>query len=137
MTVYVSASHEDEPEFPCGGVIEMVDVKILYSPLTNLISTGDFEPEIEETVLLITYPDGEKEILTVSKNDGLYTAGNFSARIWEYYDEEEPSYGFVEKTLYIYYDKLWGGYSGESELVYLYLPALEDIPDIINSYFTE
>ncbi len=136
VTIDARAYSEDETDFPCSGVIEEVSVKILYSPFANLVATGEFKTEIGGTVLLITYPNGEKEILTVERNDGLYSAGNFSAKIWKSYDEKLPEYGFVKKTLYIYYDKLWGGYIGEAEFVYLYLPSFDDIINIIHSYLT-
>lgn len=136
MTVYAGAFQEDDIEFPCGGVIEMVDVKILCSPLSSRISIGDYEPELEGIVILITYPDGEKEILTVEKKDGLYYAGNFIVSIWFSFNEK-PEYGLVNKILDVSWYKDWGGYYSYTDFVYLYLPSFEEIPDIINSYFTK
>ncbi len=141
-TVFATSSKtndepEDDIEFPCGGVIEMVDVKILYSPLSSRILIGDYEPDLEGIVLSITYPDGKKEVLTVEKKDGLYSAGNFSVSIYFWFNEEPPEYGFVKKSLSAYYDMDFGGYDGDADFVYLYLPSLENILDIIHSYFTK
>ena len=127
--------NEDEPEFPCGGVIEMVDIKILYSPLSSRILIGNYEPELDGIVLLLTYPDGEKEILTVEEKDGLYYAGNFKVGINFWFDEEPPEYGVVKKSLSAHYDMTFGGYSGYKDFVYLYLPSFENIPDLVRSYF--
>ena len=135
ITVYAGASDEDEPEFPCGGVIEGVEIEILYSPLSSRILIGDYKPDFEGTVFLITYPNGEKEILTAEKKDGVCYAGNFKVYIYYRFDEAPPEYGFVEETLSLYYDKSHGGYSGYADFVYLYLPSFEDIPDIVSSYF--
>ena len=137
LSAQTNYTSEDEPEFPCGGVIEAVDVKILYSPLSSRISIGNYEPNLEGIVLLITYPNGEKEILTVKEKDGSYCAGNFSARINFSYHENPPEYGFVNEMLYIYWDKDWGGNNGYADFVYLYLPAFREISDIIHSYFTK
>ena len=133
----VNDDPEDDIEFPCGGVIEMVDVKILYAPLSSRILIGDYEPDLEGIVLLITYPDGEKEILTVEKKDRLYYAGDFQVYIYFWYYEEPPEYGFVKKSLSAYYDMDFGGYDGDADFIYLYLPSLKDISDLIHSYFAQ
>ena len=133
----VNDNPEDDIEFPCGGVIEMVDVKILYAPLSSCVLIGNYEPDLEGIVLLITYPDGEKEILTVEKKDRLYYAGDFKVHIYFWYNEEPPEYGFVKKSLSAYYDMDFGGYDGDADFIYLYLPSLKDISDLIHSYFAK
>ncbi|MBQ3004860.1 MAG: hypothetical protein IJD88_02915 [Clostridia bacterium] len=137
VSAQTNYTSDDESDLPCGGPIEMINVKILYSPLSSRILIGDYEPNLEGIVLLITYPNGEKEILTVKEKDGLYCAGNFSAIIHFWYHENPPEYGFVNKTLSVYWDKNWGGYDGDADFIYLYLPAFREIPDIIHSYFTK
>lgn len=138
FTTAFAASYEpeEEIEFPCGGVIEAVDIKILYSPISSRILIGNYEPDLEGIVLLITYPDGKKEILTVEKKDEVYYAGDFSVNIYFRFDEEPPEYGFVEKSMSVHYDMTFGGYSGYKDFVYLYLPSIEDVPDLIRSYFS-
>lgn len=136
MAFAASYEPEEEIEFPCGGVVEAVDVKILYSPISSRILIGNYEPDLEGTVLLITYPDGKKEILTVEKKDRSYYAGDFSVNIYFWFDEEPPEYGFVEKSMSVHYDMTFGGYSGYKDFVYLYLPSIEDVPDLIRSYFS-
>lgn len=128
---------EDEIDFPCGGVIEMVEIKFLYSPLSSRILIGNYEPDLEGTVLLITYPDGEKEILTVEKKERLYYAGNFKVNVYFGIDEIPPEYGFVKKPFFAHYEMKWGGYDGDSEFIYLYLPSFEDFLGLIHSYLTE
>ena len=43
-TAFIPAFAENgyEPDFPCGGVIEGVEVRILYAPLKSRILYGDF-----------------------------------------------------------------------------------------------
>lgn len=128
----------EEPDFPCGGVIEEVDVKILYAPLTSRVVISGFGPVITGTVLKITYPNGESEILTVKQNGNEYYAGDFSVHM-PYFELESiqvVDYGIVSKTIYISTEgKQHGGYSGETDFIYLNLPSFGDIIYLISAYF--
>lgn len=129
---------DDEPDFPCGGVIEEVDVKILYAPLTSRVVIGGFGPVITGTVLKITYPNGESEILTVKQNGNEYYAGDFSVYV-PYFELESISvvdYGIVSKTIHISNeDQQYGDYSGEADFIYLNLPTVMEIVYLISAYF--
>ena len=129
---------DDEPDFPCGGVIEEVDVKILYAPMTSRVVIGGFGPVITGTVLKITYPNGESEILTVKKNGDEYYAGDFSVYM-PYFELESiqvVDYGIVSKSIHISDEgKQHGGYIGETDFVYLNLPSFGDIIYLISAYF--
>ncbi len=140
MSVTAYAEIEEEPEFPCGGVIEEVDIKILYTPISNLISISETEPTLTGTVLKITYPDGTSEILTVEETErGYYQAGKFSVRVYRFNGlnmGEIIDYGLVSKTISLYYEfESFGGYSGDTEFVFLHLPSFEDIYQMITAYF--
>ena len=128
---------DDEPEFPCGGVIEEVDVKILYAPLTSRVVIGRFGPVITGTVLKVTYPDGKSEILTVVKDGGDYYAGDFSVYI-SYFDIESiqvVDYGILKQPLQINKDiENFVGYSGETDFLYLILPSFAEIIYLISAY---
>ncbi len=129
---------DDEPEFPCGGVIEEVEVKILFLPPTSRVVIGKFGPIITGTVLKVTYPDGESEILTVEKNGDEYYAGDFSVYI-SYFDIESiqvVDYGIASKTIRITNEgtQLHGGYRGETDFKYLNLPSFADIAYLIFAY---
>lgn len=136
----LAASAEDvaENDFPCGGVIEEVDVEILYAPLTSRIVIGGFGPVITGTVFKVTYLDGESEILTVKKNGNEYYAGDF--QVYTYYFGFEPiisDYGIESRTIRISNEgeQQFGGYSGEVDLKYLNLPSFADIAYLISAYF--
>ncbi len=139
MSVTAYAEVEEEPEYPCGGVIEEVDVKILYTPISNLISISDTEPTLTGTVLKITYHDGTSEVVTVEGTERNYKAGKFSVSVYRFNGlnmGEIINYGLVSKTLSVYFDdKVPGGYSGETEFVFLHLPSIEDIYQLITAYF--
>ncbi len=126
---------DDEPEFPCGGVIEEVDVKILYTPLMNRIAIGGYGPILTGTVLKVTYPDGESEILTVEKNDNYYSAGDYSVKIFNV-DPVIIDYGIAKENVYINRDiENHVGYSGMTDFTYLNLPSVVDIAYLISAYF--
>ena len=56
VSVGMTAYAQTEDDFPCGGVVEELDVEILYSPILNRIAfTGC--PSIAGTVLKIEYYD--------------------------------------------------------------------------------
>lgn len=128
---------DDEPDFPCGGVIEEVDVKILYAPPTSRVVIGGFGPVITGTVLKITYPNGESEILTVKQNGNEYYAGDFS--VYMFYFGFEPvitDYGIESKTIYISTEgKQHVDYSGEADFIYLNLPSVMEFVYLVSAYF--
>lgn len=132
------AASAEEADFPCGGVIEEVDVKILYAPPTSRVVIGGFGPVITGTVLKIIYPNGESEILTVKQNGNEYYAGDFSVYM-PYFSLESiqvVDYGIISKTLYISNEgKQHEGYSGETDFIYLNLPSFGDIIYLISAYF--
>lgn len=121
---------DEEPEFPCGGVIEEVDVKILYAPLTSRVVIGRFGPVITGTVIKVTYPDGKSEILTVVKDGGDYYAGEFDVYNYDVgYEPDISNYGIKSRTIVISNEgkQEFGGYSGEVDLIYLSIPSFSDI----------
>lgn len=133
-----ASATDDEPEFPCGGVIEEVDVKILYAPLTSRVVIGGFGPIITGTVIKVTYPDGESEIFTVEQNGNEYYAGDF--QVYTYYFGLEPNisdYGIESRTIRISNEgkQQFGGYSGITDFIYLNLPSFADIAYLISTYF--
>lgn len=130
VPIYANA---EEPDFPCGGAIELVDVKILYSPITSRIVLGKSDPKIEGTVLKITYPDGSNEILKVKKDGNRYCAGNFSGTIFDFCangKENRCNYGIVCKTVSFSCYKAFGGYEGDADFVYLCIPKLSEIINV-------
>lgn len=134
----LAASAEDatENDFPCGGVIEEVDVEILYAPPTSRIAIGGFGPIITGTVLKVTYPNGESEKLTVEQNGNAYYAGDFSVHV-SYFGFEPviEDYGIVSETIYISNEgKQHGGYCGIVDFKYLNLPSFADIIYLISAY---
>ena len=139
MSVTAYAEIEEEPEYPCGGVIEEVDIKILYTPISNLIRISETEPTLTGTVLKITYPDGTSEVVTVEKTERYYKAGKFSVNMYFPYgtsEKEKSSYGFMTKMISLYYQReSFGGYSGDTEFVFLHLPSIEDVYQMITAYF--
>lgn len=137
FSISASAEGDSEPEFPCGGVIEEVDVKILYAPISNRIVIGGFGPILTGTVLKVTYPNGESEILTVEQDGNEYYADDFSVRITYFGIEPEvEDYGIVSKNIYISNEgkQQHGGYSGVTDFVYLSLPSFADIIYLISAY---
>lgn len=133
-----ASATDDEPDFPCGGVIEEVEVKILYAPLISRVVIGGFGPIITGTVLKVTYPDGESKILTVEQNGNEYYAGDF--QVYTYYFGFEPNisdYGIESRTIRISNEgkQQFGGYSGAVDFVYLNLPSVVDIAYLISAYF--
>lgn len=128
---------DNEPDFPCGGVIEEVDVKILFSPPTSRVVIGRFGPVLTGTVLKVTYPDGESEILTVKKNGGEYYAGDYSVHLFNFgFEPIISDYGIENKALYLSREiENFVGYSGEADFIYLNLPSVADIVFLISSYF--
>ncbi|MBQ2847241.1 MAG: hypothetical protein IJE74_03190 [Clostridia bacterium] len=139
MSITAYAEIEEDPKFPCGGVIEEIKVRILYTPLSNLISISETEPTLTGTVLKITYPDGTSEIYTVEENEGCYSAGKFSVSVYRFNGVnmgEVINYGLVSQTLSVYFDDEFpGGYDGDTEFVFLHLPSFEDIYQMISVYF--
>jgi len=131
------AAAEEENNFPCGGVIEQVDMKIIYLPLYSRVVIGNFGPVLTGTVLKVTYPDGESEILTVKQNGNEYYAGDYSVHI-NYFGFEPviTDYGFVCEPLHISdeYKLQHTRYRGETDFVYLNLPSVADIVYIISAY---
>lgn len=133
-----ASAADDEHEFPCGGVIEEVDVKILYAPLTSRVVIDGYGPILTGTVLKVTYPDGESEILTVKQNGNEFYAGDYSVHM--YYFGFEPNisdYGIESRTIRISNEgkQQFGGYTGEADFVYLNLPSVSDIAYLISAYF--
>ena len=129
------AAAEEENDFPCGGVIEKVDVKILYAPLMNRVVIGGHGPILTGTVLKVTYPDGESEILTVEKNGNYYFAGDYSVRLFNI-DPVIIDYGITKENFYISRGiENFVGYSGKTDFVYLNLPSVVDIAYLISAYF--
>lgn len=128
-----------EDDFPCGGVIENVDVKILYSPLRSRIAYGDFGLSFSGMVLKITYPNGEHEIVKVKENSNTYyTAGDFSLNTCHLHKDEQGigDYGFVRSYFSLYMELNHGGYSSYPEFIYFNIPTLYDIYNSISSLFT-
>lgn len=133
-----ASATDDEPEFPCGGVIEEVDVKILYAPPIRRVVIGGFGPIITGTALKVTYPNGESEILTVKQNGSKYYAGDF--QVYTSYFGVEPNitdYGIESRTIRISNEgeQQFGGYSGAVDFIYLNLPSFADIVYLISAYF--
>lgn len=132
------AASAEEADFPCGGVIEEVDVKILYAPLTSRVIIGGVGPILTGTVLKITYPDGESEILTVKQNGNEYYAGDFSVYM-PYFSLESiqvVNYGVVSKTIRISNEgNQHGGCNGYADFVYLNLPSVAEVFYLISAYF--
>ena len=135
--VLFAGASDDEPDYPCGGVIEEVDVKVVYAPLPNRVVIGGFGPVLTGTVLRITYPNGESELLTVEENSDGYYAGDFSVYI-DYFGFEPviEDYGIESKRFYITDEgkRQFGGYSGETDFVYLSLPSFADVIYLISAY---
>lgn len=133
----LNAAADSEPDYPCGGVIEKVDVKILYAPLKSRVVIGGFGPIITGTVLKVTYSDGKSEILTVKKNGNEYYAGDYSVYMCYFGIEPDVTdYGIENKILSV--DKgieNFVGYSGEAEFKYLSLPSFANIIYLISAYF--
>ena len=133
-----ASATDDEPDFPCGGVIEEVDVKILYAPPISRVVVGGFGPVITGTVLKVTYPNGESEMLTVKQNGNEYYAGDFSVYM-SYFELESiqvVNYGVVSKTIRISNEgNQHGGYSGYADFVYLNLPSVAEVFYLISAYF--
>lgn len=135
--LFTGTAAEEEPEIPYGDVIEKVDVKILYAPLYSRITIGNFGPILTGTVLKVTYPDGESEILTVKQNGNEYYAGDFKVMIS--YFRFEPviiDYGFVSEPLFLSdeYKQVHTHHNGETDFAYLNLPSLTDIAYLISAY---
>lgn len=131
------AETDEEFDFPCGGVIEMVQVKILYAPIKSLVVYGDSELELSGIVLKITYPTGEEEILIVEKNGNQYHAGDFSVSVYNFGNTESAEsvkYGIFDKQIHLYFDKTHGGYTGDVNLFYLNIPTISDIYNLILNY---
>lgn len=128
MSIGVIAQAETEDDFPCGGVVEMLEVEILYSPILNRIAFSGCT-SIEGTVLRITYHDGKTEVVTVEKADDGYRAGDFRV-VFPYGSWNEVNvieYGFVYRTMYITKDDtFWHSY-GYVEFGFLNLPSFSDI----------
>lgn len=136
FSIAASAEDDSEIDFPCGGVIEEVEAEILYAPLASRIVIGGFGPVITGTVLKVTYPDGESEILTVKQNGNEYYAGDFSVYI-SYFGFEPViiDYGIVSEPIYISRDiENFVGYSGMTDFTYLNLPSVADIVYLISAY---
>ncbi|MBO5409911.1 MAG: hypothetical protein J6A60_01475 [Clostridia bacterium] len=133
-----ASATDDEPEFPCGGVVEEVEVKIFYAPLISRVVIGGFGPVLTGTVLRITYPNGESEFLTVEQNGNEYYAGDFLVYI-NYFGFEPViiDYGIVSESIYITSERKqqYGSYSGEADFIYLNLPTFADIVYLISAYF--
>ncbi len=135
--VSVFADTDEEPDFPCGGVIEEVKVQILYAPIESLIVFGDSELELSGVVLKITYPSGEYVILTVENIENQYYAGDFVVSFYDFnntHSEECGKYGLADKDIHLYFDKKHGGYSGGVNLFYIRIPSVSDIFDLVFGY---
>lgn len=134
LSVGVNAYAEDEADFPCGGVVEELEVEILYSPILNRIAFSGCS-SIEGTVLRITYHDGKTEVVTIEKAGDGYRAGDFCV-VFPYGSWDEVNvieYGFVDRTMYITKDDtLWHSY-GYVEFGFLNLPSFSDVFYLINS----
>ncbi len=129
LSVGITAYAQSEDDFPCGGVVEELDVEILYSPILNRIAFSGC-PSISGTVLKITYHDDETEFVTIEKTDDGYRAGDFKVVFptgtWNEVNIIE--YGFVSRKMYITKgeDTLWHSY-GYAEFGFLNLPSVLDI----------
>lgn len=137
LSAFTPAFAEDD--FPCGGVIEEVDVKILYSPLKSRIAYGDFGLSFSGMVLKITYPNGESEIVKVKEKCNTdYTAGNFSLSTYHLHKDEQAvgDYGFVRSYFSLHQELNHGGYSAYPEFIYFNIPTPYDIYSFIYSLFS-
>lgn len=127
-TAYAENTQED---LPCGGAIELVDIKVLFTPISNLISISETKPSLTGTVLKITYPDGTNEIVTIEKTENGYFAGKFSINYYTFDGLEMGeiiNYGLVSKKITADSDDgAFEKYSGDFEFIYLHLPSFEDI----------
>ena len=126
-----STAYAENEEWPCGGTVEIIEIKVLYTPISNLINISETKPSLEGTVLKITYPDGTDELVTVEKTEKGYSAGKFSI----YYSTfgglemgEIINYGLVSKKFSADFDDgAFKKYNGDFEFFYLHLPSFEDI----------
>ena len=129
VSVGMTAYAQTEDDFPCGGVVEELDVEIFYSPILNRIAFSGC-PSIAGTVLKIAYYDDETEFVTVEKTDDGYRAGDFKVVFptgtWNEVNIIE--YGFVCRELYLTKgeDSLWHSY-GYAEFKFLNLPSVSEI----------
>lgn len=128
------AGTEEDFDPPCGGVIEVVRVKILYAPIKSLIIYDKAKPDISGIVLKITYPSGEEEFVTIEKEDNFYCAGEFSVSIHSLNNAESVEYGIINRTLHLSFDKKFGGYIGDVNLSYLNIPSVFAVYSSISNY---
>lgn len=136
-SIGASAENVNDPDFPCGGVIEMVDVDILYVPLKSYLTGDNIEDKLTGAKVRITYPDGDSEIYTIEKIGNRYYAGDFSVRVgFEGLEAGKIiTYGLVTKSVDFYREIVNRvGYSGETDFVFLYLPSFSDILYLIDAY---
>lgn len=127
----VAYAENTQEDLPCGGAIELVDIKVLFTPISNLIRISETKPSLTGTVLKVTYPDGTNEIVTVEKTENGYSAGKFSINYYSFDGLEMGeiiNYGLVSKKITADSDNgAFEKYSGDFEFVYLHLPSFEDI----------
>ena len=118
----------DESDFPCGGVIELVEVELSRVPLWSRFSFGDSKPDLSGTVLEITYYDGEVERITVKKNEAGYSAGDFSVSILNYRNVETELFlgiNIVETSVVVSFKpSSYIEYYGTGDYKYLNFPSL-------------
>ncbi len=138
FSVSASAATEEEPDLPCGGVVEKIDVSVIYIPFKGRFLFGNTTSEITGTVLKVTYPDGSSEILTVGKEGNEYSAGKFSVSVFEKSETnigKIENYGFLRKSINVSRGiENFVGYDGDTEFVCLHIPSCEEFMYLVDTY---
>lgn len=139
LTVVASAEENiEEPGYnegfmptlpPC----EDVEISVVYRPLKSFFVIGVSAPDLEGTVLKITYYDGTSEKVKIEKSDNDfsdYVAGKYYIYTSLFNEPELISVGLnSEKIIVDYYDfeeeiEYAGTYT---DYKYLYIPSVEDL----------
>lgn len=122
-------SAEENPEQ--SGADE-VKVSIVFRPLKSYIVIGVSSPDLEGTVLKVTYPDGTSENVTIEKSDSDssgYVAGKHRIYTQLFNDPQLISFGLNTEKIIVRCNSEDGAeYSGMcSDYKYLYIPSAEEI----------
>lgn len=147
LTVVASAEENiEEPGYNEGFMptlppSEDVEVSVVYRPLKSFFVFGVSSPDLKNTVLKITYPDGTSEKVKIEKSDNDfsdYVAGKYYVYIYTgaFNEPELINPGVNSKKIIVdYYEPEEGvEYSGMcDEYKYLYIPSAEEFFYIISA----
>lgn len=127
LTVFASAEENT-------GKPETYEVKVSvdYRPLKSYLVIGVSSPDLEGTVLKITYPDGTVEKVTIEKSDNdssTYIAGKYRIYTRLFNEPQLISFGLNTEKIIVRYNSEDGAeYSGMfSDYKYLYIPSAEEV----------